>query len=95
MALIGRELSPIVAVQQVIDRRQSHLTPQSFIQRRLDLADNEYPTESSGFQEGRQKLTLFFQAHVLAFAPARGGRIWRTCNVSMNKAPAQLTGPTR
>jgi hypothetical protein len=36
------------------------------------LADNEYATGSSRLQEGRQKLTLFLQAHVLAFTFAKG-----------------------
>ena len=44
MALVGRELSPVVAVQQVVGGGQRYLAPQALVQRRLDLADYEYPT---------------------------------------------------
>ena len=94
MVFVGREFSPVVAVQQVVGGGQRHLTPQALVQRRLYLAHNEYATGSGALQERCQKLTLFLQAHVLAFAPARGRRIWRAYFVSMNKAAAQLTGPT-
>lgn len=62
MTLFGCEHSLVVAVQQVIGRRQCYLVPQSLVQRRLDLADGEYTTTI----EKALEITLLLQTHILA-----------------------------
>lgn len=88
MALVGGELSPVVAVQQVVGGGQRHLTPQALVQRRFDLADNEHATGGRLLQKGGQKLTLFFQTHVLALASTARRRIRGACYLAMHEATA-------
>ena len=95
MALIGRELSPVVAVQQVVGRCQCNLPSQAFIQCRFNLTDHEHPTSGSLLKKGGQKLPLISQAHVLTFAPPCSRGVSSTSELPVHEASAQLTRPTR
>jgi hypothetical protein len=82
-----------MAVQQVISRGQRHFAAQPLVQRRLDLADDEYPAGSGLLEKRRQELALFLQRHVLALAPAGSRGIGRARYLAMHEAAAQLASP--
>jgi hypothetical protein len=69
VALVGSKLSPVMAVQQVVSRGQRHLAAQALVQRRPDLANDEYPAGSGLLEKRCQELALFLQRHVLPFSP--------------------------
>jgi hypothetical protein len=95
MMLVGGELSPTMAVQQVIGRGQGHFAPESLVQRRLDLAHDQDPARSRLFEKRCQELALFLQGHVLAFSPTGPRCVGRACDLALHEAPAQLACPAR
>lgn len=62
MLFIGRELSPAVAMQQVVDRGQGHGATQRRLQDRLDLRHHQHPAGTRAIQEGLEHLDLPFRA---------------------------------
>lgn len=69
VALVGSELAPAVAVQQVADRGQGHPAPQSSFELGLDLTHHQDAIRTRSLQERGQRLALLFDRHVLAPAP--------------------------
>jgi len=93
VALVGCELAPAVAVQQVVDRGQRHRAPESGFDLGLDLADDQNASGAGALQERRKQLALLLGGHVLAAAATTRLALAVTDNLTGQEAVAQPARP--
>ena len=93
VALVRRQLAPVVPVQQLVDRGQCHRPAHCGLQFGLDLGHHQDAPVARALQERRQNLALALDAHRLAPPPARTLALPVAHRLAGQEAVAQAAGP--
>jgi len=82
-----------VAVQQIVDREQSHWTPYSGFQLSLDLTNYQNTASTCAIKKRSERITFLLRSHVLAVATTALLSLTVAYDFSSQKTVTQTTRP--